>query len=205
MDTLYTSYDLYYMITNVPAKRGKGTLQKNRLINFCKNAGVIIKFVKKQGNNNLYQIVENNLNLQDEVWVDCYILPNFYEVSNMGRIRRKDNKQLLGTEDKKRKYIDIKLTDPNTGTVKNNKAHRLIYFSFNKNLLSNNLENITIDHINGVRNDNRLDNLRALTLIDNNKEKEKNQKVIKTLTTQLVVKYGYEKTKEKLEQFLNEH
>lgn len=205
MDTLYTSYDLYYMITNVSAKRGNSTLQKDRLINFCKNAGVIIKFIKKQGNNNLYQIVENNLNLQGEIWVDCYILSDFYEVSNMGRVRRKDNKQLLGTEDKKRKYIDIKLTDPNTDTVKNNKAHRLIYFSFNKNLLSDNLENITIDHINGIRNDNRLDNLRALTLIDNNKEKEKNQKIIKTLTTQLIVKYGYEKTKEKLEQLLNEY
>lgn len=204
MDTLYTSYDLYYMITGVQAKRGNSTLQKDRLINFCKNAGVIIKFIKKQGNNNLYQIIENNLNLQGEIWVDCYILSDFYEVSNMGRVRRKDNKQLLGTEDKERKYIDIRLTDPNTNTVKNNKAHRLVYFSFNKNLLSNNLENITIDHINGIRNDNRLDNLRALTLIDNNKEKEKNQKIIKTLTTQLVVKYGYEKTKEKLEQLLNE-
>lgn len=88
--------------------------------------------------------------------------------------------------------------------MKNNKAHRLIYFSFNKNLLSNNLKNITIDHINGIRTDNRLDNLRALTLIDNKKEKEKNQKIIKTLTTELIVKYGYEKTKEKLEQLLNE-
>ena len=198
----YTSYELYEMITHKKAKRGNAVLGKDRLIKFCKNAGLEIQFIRKEKNNNLYKIITNNYYIENEKWIDCYILPEFYEVSNLGRIRKKDNKQLLGSVDKNNNYIEIKLTDKNTKITKNYKAHRLIYFSFNPQFIKND-KNITIDHIDGCRYNNNLNNLRCLTLIDNIKTKDNNQTAIRSLTTELIIKYGYDKTKEMLIKLLN--
>lgn len=80
-------------------------------------------------------------------------------------------------------------------------VHRLVYFTFNPELILN-ADKIQIDHINGNRQDNRLENLRALTCADNIKKRDENQAVLKTITTELVLKYGYEKVEKILNYLL---
>ena len=76
----------------------------------------------------------------------------------MGRVRRKNTKKLLGAIDKNTNYMRVCMKDKQTGSTSNEMVHRLIYFSFYPEALPNK-DNIQIDHINGIRTDNRLINL----------------------------------------------
>ena len=49
-------------------------------------------------------------------------------MSNLGRIRRKDTKKLIGNQNTNN-YIEIRTIDKN-GNQRHFNAHRLIYFSF---------------------------------------------------------------------------
>lgn len=52
------------------------------------------------------------------------------------------------------------------GQNTNLRAHRVIYFSFHPELLPDE-KYYVIDHVNGKRDDNRLDNLRAISNLEN--------------------------------------
>ena len=60
----------------------------------------------------------------------------------------------------------------------------------------------TIDHINGIKSDNSIDNLRALSRLENIRYSDENQTEIKGIVAQLLAKYGYEELKSKLESLL---
>ena len=51
--------------------------------------------------------------------------------------------------------------------------HKVIYFNCNKEEADNNIH-MCIDHINNDRNDNRVENLRLVTMVENNKNKKTN-------------------------------
>ena len=87
------------------------------------------------------------------------------------------------------------------GKTANKQLNRLIYFSFHPDLIENS-DSIQIDHINGIRTDNRLENLQPLTAIQNTQKRDINQNRIKTLTTQLILKFGYEDLEKKLNALL---
>lgn len=188
---LYTEKELLKM---TGAGELKYTLGEKPLIKRCARAGLIIELAEK-GKPNKYRIVENNMSpYEDEKWVDL-IYDNQYLVSNYGRIKNKSNGRFIGCKDGKG-YLQI-----TSRKYPNLKIHRAVYFSFNPELFEH--EHLfTIDHINGQRTDNRLENLRPLSNAENNKVKDENQTEIKTLIARLIEKYGYEETKKQLENLL---
>lgn len=82
-----------------------------------------------------------------------------YEVSNFGNFR-KGNKLIYGCKDKNGYLIS---TFRNNGIAKTVKLHRLVLLSFVENI-----ENKPqVNHINGIKNDNRLENLEWNTNSEN--------------------------------------
>jgi hypothetical protein len=89
------------------------------------------------------------------MWKD--IGPN-YEISIDGWVMNKRSGRILKPEDDQRGYWRVNLYG------KHQKIHRLIAKAFIPNLENKPL----IDHINGDRKDNRIENLRWATYAENN-------------------------------------
>lgn len=183
-------------------KRSQTTINKSqgveRITTMCRQAGLIIAPVadtlKGRGSTILYRIIEDNYNLPNEIWVDVYC-SNKHEVSNLGRVRQKETKKLMGYKNSSG-YLSVGF-----GQNNNLRMHRVVYFSFHPELLKDE-KLYVIDHINGKRDDNRLENLRAISNLENIKEGKQNQKDCQTILSQLLLKYGYEETQKKLENLL---
>ena len=126
-------------------------------------------------------------NLPNEVWVDCYIAPNEIEVSNMGRVRNKKTKVQHKGSILPSGYHQFSISG------KNISGHRLVLFSFYP---IENANEMTVDHINGIKTDNRLENLRWVSAEDNVYFMIINRGELNKALTKIVQKYGYDKTLE---------
>ena len=193
----YTSQELNNIIGYVD-KSGSNS-DKKSIITRCNNAGLKIEALDTpRGKPNKFIIIKDNFHLPNEKWVDCYC-NNDWEVSNLGRIRRKTTKKLMGYTDSNNDYIRVCMVE--NGKTANKQLNRLIYFSFHPELIENS-KNIQIDHINGIRTDNRLENLQPLSSIKNTQKRDEEQNKIKTITTDLILKFGYEEVEKKLKELL---
>lgn len=85
-----------------------------------------------------------------------------YSVSSLGRVRN-DKTMLLLKPSLACGYYKVRLSKNNV--VKDFLIHKLVYCIFNKVNEIN--KNFVIDHINSIKTDNRIDNLRLITLSDN--------------------------------------
>lgn len=99
--------------------------------------------------------------LQDEEWKEIPNFPN-YRVSSCGRIMNKNTKRLL-KPDSNSKYYSVNL-------YKNNKQykfliHRLVYEVFNEDKIE---DGYVINHIDGNKINNCLNNLEKITRTENN-------------------------------------
>jgi len=80
--------------------------------------------------------VKTEVDIDDEVWVDCYLSPE-YKVSNKGRIRGKHGTILKQWACRNgAKYLDVKMylpdiESPGKFRLKHAYIHSLVYFSFN--------------------------------------------------------------------------
>ena len=95
------------------------------------------------------QIVAEDL--PNEIWVPAFGYPN-HEVSSLGRVRRRIDKTLVDGVKSRDGYCESELSKG-----KRVRFHRLILQSFDPR---EDWKDLTVDHINGIRSDNRLENLR---------------------------------------------
>lgn len=180
--------------TNFP-KFAKKQLERGFLITKTgkgKNANYEISKVKPQIVDKSFfsekkqEIAED---LEGEIWVDCCI-PSMYEVSNLGRIRHKTTKILIkGSFDKDKGYNQISIINHTY------RLHRIILQSFDPR---EDWMDYQVDHINGIRTDNRLENLRWVTDEENTTLMKMNRLGLNKEITRIVNKYGYEEALEML-------
>lgn len=99
----------------------------------------------------------------EEIWKDVSEYEGLYQVSNYGRV-----KSLHGKEKILKPHTDstgyVKLWLYKDGNKKMYSAHRLVLMTFNPIA---NMEQLEVDHINTIRTDNRLENLRWCTKKEN--------------------------------------
>lgn len=108
------------------------------------------------------------LDEQQKIWKDIIGYEGLYQISNFGKIKRlvsiKCNKErfLSITKDRKYGYCRVML-------CKNNKSKRfLIHRLIAEHFIPNPENKPCIDHINGIKDDNRIENLRWCTYKENN-------------------------------------
>ena len=124
-----------------------------------------------------FEMLSNDTN--DEIWKDIPKYNGKYQASNLGRIRC--TPQVFRSKSKiiKTNYYIVKERHLDTGykqvTLTNNKGinkvrgvHRWVMFAFQGEID----EDIQVNHINGVRDDNRLCNLEYVTPRENNNHKK---------------------------------
>lgn len=95
-----------------------------------------------------------------ETWKDMEINPN-YQVSNLGNIRNKKNGSILRQQDNGKGYklVCIRINKKQRMLY----VHRLVAYAFCKKATGKDY----VDHINGIRDDNRFINLRWCTPKEN--------------------------------------
>lgn len=182
MSTLDTNFPLFC----------KNQLKRGYLITregIGKKANYTVEKVEKQDIDKSFFSIRGSEKeeIEGEKWINTFQSVN-YEVSNFGRVRHKKTKIILkGTNTNN--YIRVSLDN------KNYNLHRVVLQSWKP---IDNYEEMTVDHINGIRTDNRLENLRWCSNEKNTLYMLMNRKEITIETTRLINKYGYEKTLELL-------
>lgn len=125
----------------------------------------------------------------DEKWVDVYYNKNF-EVSNYGRVRAKKDLSLRKPSILPKGYANVSLDG------KNYALHRVVLLSFSP---IDNENDYTVDHIDGNRTNNKLENLRWASNVDNLAFMMIHRKELNKELTRLLQKYDYDKLLEILQ------
>ena len=150
--------------------------------------------IEGKGKKAIYYVEPLEEDLPNEVWKPFPLAPE-YLISNMGRVKHPKGGILKGTNNKG--YVRTRIRD--LGQLPN---HRMVMITFQP--ISNN-EDYVVDHINGKRDDNRLENLRWVFQTENIQFSDENNTQMKEIVAKLVQKYGYEETKVKLNALLEEN
>ena len=114
------------------------------------------------------RIISNDI-YPNDTWVKP-IYPNAdftnYEVSKEGHVRRKDNHIIIQPSVTKDGYYEIKLVDSLNNKRKTIKLHRLVAYTFI--IFKFNFQT-EVNHKNGIKSDNSVDNLEWVTPSENQK------------------------------------
>lgn len=196
-EKLYTGKEINELLG---APTDRWACKSRDLINRATHAGLLIEpAVTSPGRPTLYRIIENNFYIEGEEWRPN-IFDSAYEVSSLGRYRHASNKKLVYGRKTSDGYIRTFLRRPDK-TYSTIAMHRIVYFSFHPELYKDS-ENWTIDHIDGKRDNNQLSNLRHLSIAKNIETKIENRERPQEILTDLIMKYGYQETINKLQQLL---
>lgn len=110
-----------------------------------------------------------------EIWKDIAGYEGFYQVSNLGNVKslfriietgnnkRSVSERMLTKTKNRDGYIKYSLSK--NGILKNYQIHRLVAIAF----IPNPLKKPQVNHINGIKSDNYLNNLEWSTISENNK------------------------------------
>ena len=153
--------------------------------------GYTVISMSGKGKNAIFEIEKTQIDLPGEEWKSIPFAPD-YSVSNLGRVKHPKGGISPGTNC--HGYIRTRIG--NLGQFFN---HRLVMLTFNP---IENPDLFAVDHINGKRNDNRLENLRWVFQSENTQFSDQNNTEMKEIIAKLVQKYGYSNTKEKLLELL---
>ena len=108
------------------------------------------------------------------MWKLSDLYPN-YEVSDQGEVRNAKTKRLLSLNKRIRGYVYVHLHQDGKSKVVT--VHRLIASAFIPNPY--NLE--TVNHINYIKDDNRVENLEWMSFIDNTCNKNPDKTTIRSV------------------------
>ena len=193
-ETIYTSTAILqkYNIENYVMK---GT---EKFIQFMRQRGVELELVEPAcgRRKSTFKILSEITTNENEEWKECPLFPT-WEFSNLGNVRNSKTKKFYGKGQKTAEgYYSIAINEHTRL-----KVHRGVMLAFSPIDCP---ESFVVDHINGQRGDNRLENLRWVWQSENANFADTNNTQLKTLLAQLVQKYGYQQAQEKLIQLLND-
>ena len=147
-----------------------------------------------------------------EIWKDIKNYKGLYQVSNLGRV--KNVKRIVKISKNKEKYKEVPehilkpyinksgyayVTLANNGNSKNVRVHRLVAETF----IPNTYDKSQVNHINGIKTDNRVENLEWVTCQENIKKawdtglRDNNREIIKKCLIERNKKRDYSKNKYK--------
>ena len=134
--------------------------------------------------------------MEEEIWKPIKDFEGYYEVSNIGRVRslnykRTGKEKILKNIEDYKGYLEVGLTK--NGKRKQFKVHRLVAEAF----IPNPENKPCIDHINTVKSDNRVENLRWVTYKENSNN-EKTLEKFKGENHHFSGKHHTEETKKKI-------
>ena len=110
-----------------------------------------------------YAILEYEGSLPGEIWKPSHF-NDIYYISNLGRVLNTSTNRIL-TGKRDTGYVRYELRNKESQR-KTFLGHRLVYKAFNPDFDINNRKNI-INHLNGDKMDNRLENLEETTISEN--------------------------------------
>ena len=194
MENIYTS-------TAILQKYGiedytmKGTA---KFIQYMRQRGIELELVSKGVGRakSTFKILSQIEEDPTEIWKECPQYPT-WEFSNKGHVRNSKTKKYYGKGQKASDGYYSVAIDNHTRV----KVHRGVMMSFNP---IERYQNFVVDHIDGNRGNNNIDNLRWVFQRENAQFSDENNTQMKEIIAKLVQKYGYDNTKMKLLTLLNE-
>lgn len=136
----------------------------------------------KNGARKIYQNL-SIVDLKDEVWKPIPNYEGLYYVSNMGRVKKHgypDGDKIM-RQNFSREYLILGLGDYER-IRKTHRVHRLVAMVFKEK----SDKNFEVNHINGIKTDNRDSNLEWISHSENTKHSYTSGNIVKKLTPEIV-------------------